>query len=184
MPKPSLNIVSTYGKLFGIVPYYSRLCVCGCLCYPWLKKYACNKLEDWSHHCVFLVYSFDKDAFKCYHPTTKQNLLSQHVDFVESIFFSYNSIDTLLERKQPIISKLTTINWISTSPNSLSTDIHGEIYNCWKNGLLRFLWHNFKWDPFVYFERSKLFCVLFREYIEIIYSLVKNDNQGEWEIRI
>lgn len=110
MPKPSLNIVSTYGKLFGIVPYYSRLCVCGCLCYPWLKKYACNKLEDWSHHCVFLVYSFDKDAFKCYHPTTKQNLLSQHVDFVESIFFSYNSIDTLLERKQPIISKLTTIN--------------------------------------------------------------------------
>ena len=57
MPSPTLQMESPFQKLFGNAPNYSKLRVFGCLCYPWLKPYAPNKLHPRSRSCVFLGYS-------------------------------------------------------------------------------------------------------------------------------
>lgn len=47
--------------------------------------------------------------------------------------------------------------------------------DCWKNRLLSYFWHNFSWDPWIKFGRSKLIHIFLHESIEIIYLLAKSD---------
>ena len=77
---------SPYHKPFGYPPNYSKLCVFGCLCYPWLQPYSVHKLSPYSVPCVFLGYSLTQSAYICYDPSTIKTSHSRHVHFVESIF--------------------------------------------------------------------------------------------------
>ncbi|KAH9662761.1 retrovirus-related pol polyprotein from transposon RE2 [Citrus sinensis] len=57
MPKVAVSMKTSFEKLFGHQPNYSKLKVFGCLCYPWLRPYGSHKLSSRSHPCVFLGYS-------------------------------------------------------------------------------------------------------------------------------
>lgn len=93
MPTSTLNFFSSYEKIFGASPNYSKLKILGCLCYLWLRPYTSHKLESRSKPCVFLKYSLTQSAYFCYDPSTSKIYVSRHVWFIESIFpFAYLSI--------------------------------------------------------------------------------------------
>ena len=54
---PVLHDTSPFEVLYGKVPSYSMLCTFGCLCFPYLRNYANNKLSPKSIPCVFVGYS-------------------------------------------------------------------------------------------------------------------------------
>lgn len=86
LPSPVLNMVSPFVKLFGEPPNYNKLRIFGCLCFPWLRPYTANKLENRSSPCVFLGYSLTQSAFLCLQPTTGRIYVSRHVKFDETKF--------------------------------------------------------------------------------------------------
>ena len=85
MPTPTLNLSSPYEKIFSTTPNYSKLKIFGCLCYPWLRPYTTNKLDNRSLPCVFLGYSLTQRAYYCLDPTTSKIYVSRHVRFVETV---------------------------------------------------------------------------------------------------
>ena len=86
LPSPVLNNSSPYAKLFNQPPNYLKLCVFGCLCYPWLRPYDKTKLDDRSSPCVFIGYSLTQSANLCLEPVTGRIYTSRHVQFVEDSF--------------------------------------------------------------------------------------------------
>ena len=72
MPKVDLSLGFSFEKLFNKAPDPSKLCVFGCLCFPWLRPYSSHKLDPKSSPCVFLGYSLTQSAFLCYDPTLKK----------------------------------------------------------------------------------------------------------------
>lgn len=86
MPTPTLNMSSSYERIFGVPPNYSKLRIFGCLCYLWLRSYSRHKLESHSKPCIFVRYSLTQSAYLCYHPPTSKMYISRHVKFVESMF--------------------------------------------------------------------------------------------------
>lgn len=86
MSMPQLNQQSPYLKLFGKPPNYLKLCVFGCMCFPWLRPYAKHKLDDRSLPCVFLGYSLTQSTYLCLHQQTGRIYTSRHVQFVETTF--------------------------------------------------------------------------------------------------
>lgn len=86
LPSPVLNMDSPFNKLFGETPNYNKLRIFGCLCFPWLRPYNANKLENKSSPCVFLGYSQTQSAFLCLQPTTGRIYVSRHVKFDETQF--------------------------------------------------------------------------------------------------
>lgn len=86
MPTPVLSLVSPFQKLFGSHPNYERLHVFGCLCFPWLRPYTRNKLEERSKRCVFLGYSLTQTAYLCLDVENNRLYTSRHVVFDESVF--------------------------------------------------------------------------------------------------
>ncbi|KAG7582826.1 Integrase catalytic core [Arabidopsis suecica] len=86
LPTPNLSMESPYQKLFGETPNYTKLRVFGCLCFPWLRPYTFNKLEDRSTPCVFLGYSQTQSAYLCLQPSSGRIYVSRHVKFDETRF--------------------------------------------------------------------------------------------------
>ena len=86
MPTPVLSLQSPFQKLFGSEPNYQRLRVFGCLCFPWLRPYTRNKLEERSKRCVFLGYSLTQSAYLCLDVENKRLYTSRHVMFDESTY--------------------------------------------------------------------------------------------------
>lgn len=86
MPTPVLNGESPYSKLFTQSPNYLKLRVFGCLCFPWLRPYATNKLDDRSAPCVFLGYSLTQSAYLCLDKQSGRIYTSRYVQFVETAY--------------------------------------------------------------------------------------------------
>ncbi|XP_013617128.1 PREDICTED: uncharacterized protein LOC106323577 [Brassica oleracea var. oleracea] len=86
LPTPILSNISPYQKLFGNSPNYHKLRTFGCLCFPWLRPYAPNKLENRSSPCVFVGYSLTQSAYQCLEPVSGRLHISRHVRFNETQF--------------------------------------------------------------------------------------------------
>ena len=86
MAKVGLSLGSLFEKLFHKVLNPSKLCIFGCLCFPWLRPYSSHKLNPKSSLCVFLGYSLTQSVFLCFDPTLKTIFMSRHVKFVENVF--------------------------------------------------------------------------------------------------
>ena len=86
LPIPVLSAISPYQKLFQTTPNYQKLRTFGCLCFPWLRPYAPNKLENRSLPCVFIGYSLTQSAYLCLEPLSGRIYTSRHVRFNETQF--------------------------------------------------------------------------------------------------
>ena len=86
MPTPVLHLISPFQKLFSHSPNFEKLKFFGCLCFPWLKPYASNKLDARSTSCVFLGYSIMQSAYLCLDYTNSKIYTSRHVLFHETVF--------------------------------------------------------------------------------------------------
>lgn len=86
LPTPNLQNNSPYKQLFGEDPNYQSLRIFGCLCYPWLKPYAANKLAPRSKPCVYLGFSLIHHCHQCFDPINSKLFLSRDVHFSENIF--------------------------------------------------------------------------------------------------
>ena len=86
MPKVGISLASSFERLFNKSPDLSKLCVFGCLCFPWLCPYSSHKLDLKSNPCVFLDYSLTQSVFLCFDPTLNKFFVSHHVKFMETIF--------------------------------------------------------------------------------------------------
>ncbi|CAN1263351.1 Retrovirus-related Pol polyprotein from transposon TNT 1-94 [Linum perenne] len=75
-----------YHYLFGVDPDYSLLKTFGCLCFPWLRPYAANKLDVKSSPSVFLGYSVQHKGYFCLNLNSMKIQVSRHVIFDESTF--------------------------------------------------------------------------------------------------
>lgn len=86
LPTLDLNSKSPYATLFGKQPKYLKLRIFGCLCFPWLRQYSTNKLDNRSIPYVFIGYSLTQSAYLCLDIVTARIYTSLHVQFVESTF--------------------------------------------------------------------------------------------------
>ena len=86
LPTPVLHMVTPFHKLFGTDPNYAKLRTFGCLCFPWLRPYNSNKLQNRSEPCVFIGYSLSQSAYLCLQTTTGRIYVSRHVKFDETKF--------------------------------------------------------------------------------------------------
>ena len=86
LPSPTISMQSPYYKLFGDKPNYEKLKVFGCLCFPWLRPYNTNKLQDCSKRCAFLGYSPTQSAYYCIDIETSRIYTYRHVQFNETEF--------------------------------------------------------------------------------------------------
>lgn len=91
IPTQVLQLTSTFQKLFSRNPNFEKMKVFGCLCFPWLRPYTSNKLDDRSTPCVFLGYSITQSAYFCLDRSTSRIYTSRHVLFHETVFpFSFS----------------------------------------------------------------------------------------------
>lgn len=74
-----------FTKLFGRSPDNNNLHF-GCLCYPWLRPYAPNKLAPRSKKCVFLGCSKLHKGYHCLDLSSGKMFISRHVVFYEQKF--------------------------------------------------------------------------------------------------
>ncbi|GFZ05453.1 hypothetical protein Acr_17g0010250 [Actinidia rufa] len=96
LPSQTLDGKTPYELLFGKQPDYSMLRTFGCLCFPYLRDYAPNKLSPKSSPCVFLGYSPLHKGFRCFDRKTQRLYVSRHVQFYETIFpYAGNNIQQL-----------------------------------------------------------------------------------------
>ena len=91
MPKVGISLGYSFEKLFNKAPDLSKLCVFGCLCFPWLRPYSPQKLDPKSNPFVFLGYSLTQSVFLCFDPTLKKTCV-RHVKFVEMSSHSHVSL--------------------------------------------------------------------------------------------
>lgn len=101
LPSQITDAVSPYEKLFSKSPNYLKLRVFGCLCFPWLKPYTKNKLENRSLPCIFMGYSLTQSAYLCLHLPTGCMYVSRHVQFVETQLPILMLFDLKLLRQTP-----------------------------------------------------------------------------------
>lgn len=100
MPTPVLKNKSLYEVLFNTIPNHNKLKTFRCLCYPWLKPYFPNKLQDKSKPCIFIGYAYRQNGYKCLDVTTNRIYVSRHVQIVESEF-PYSSLKQLSSNLVP-----------------------------------------------------------------------------------
>ncbi|KAJ6945155.1 Retrovirus-related Pol polyprotein from transposon RE1 [Populus alba x Populus x berolinensis] len=86
LPSQTLAGITPYELLFGKYLDYIMLRTFGCLCFPYLRYYAPNKLSLKSAPCVFLGYSPLHKGFRCFDRKTQRLYISRHVQFYETIF--------------------------------------------------------------------------------------------------
>lgn len=63
MPSSLLEFTTPFKSLHGHSPFYQKLRVFGCSCFPWLRPYTSHKLDAKSTPCVFLGYSITQSAY-------------------------------------------------------------------------------------------------------------------------
>ncbi|EOY32308.1 Uncharacterized protein TCM_040047 [Theobroma cacao] len=126
LPTPLLNLKSPFEILFETPPNYSKLKVFGCLCYPWLKPYNKHKLQPKSKPCVFLRYSINQSAYKCFDHESQRIFVSRHVMFQEHIF-PFTSAKTQTTSRQAMIEEFNALvknqTWVLVPPSSKQTVI-------------------------------------------------------------
>ncbi|OMO94717.1 Integrase, catalytic core [Corchorus capsularis] len=122
MPTPLLGNKSPFEILFQKQPNYNKLKIFGCLCFPWLKPYTKSKLEPKSKPCMFIGYSPNQSAYRCYDLTDQKIFTSRHVIFHEAVFpFQLNSVSsslpktTKLSETSPSLLKLVPLPIIPSS---------------------------------------------------------------------
>ena len=107
---------SPFEILFQKTPKYDSIKIFSCLCYPWLKLYAKNKLEPRSTPCHYLVFSNKHYSHQCFDPLTSKIYLSRDILFLENQF----RIDNIFHHskrkhhKKCLLENLfvyTTITW-------------------------------------------------------------------------
>ncbi|KAI0523042.1 hypothetical protein KFK09_005432 [Dendrobium nobile] len=86
LPSKAISNQIPTQRLHGTPPDYNHLRTFGCLCYPWLRPYAPDKLSTRSAACVFIGYSPTHKGYKCYNLTTGKTHISRHVVFHEQHF--------------------------------------------------------------------------------------------------
>lgn len=86
LPTPVLNMETLFHKLFRTEPNYAKLRTFGCLCFPWLRPYNNNKLQNRSEPCAFIGYSLSQSAYLCLQKSTGRIYISRHVKFDEATF--------------------------------------------------------------------------------------------------
>lgn len=101
LPTPLLDYSTPYEQLLGKPPDYSSLEVFGCLCYPWLRPNAKNKLEPRSLPCVFLGYSKQHKGYRCLELSSSKFYISRHVQFDEMLFPFAGSMSSPIGSKAP-----------------------------------------------------------------------------------
>lgn len=101
--------------MFSVEPNYNKLRTFGSLCFPWLRPYAPNKLQNRSAPCVFLGYSLTQSAYICLESTSSRIYISTHVQFDETQFpFSTltttsSTINSEQQRPHPTSPPLDTL---------------------------------------------------------------------------
>ena len=104
MSTPVLQNQSPFNTLFHKPSNLRKLRVFGCLCYPWLHPYDFHKLTSRSNPYVFIGYSFEHNAFRCYNLHTHKIFISHHVIFVEFIFPFHNYTSPTIQTTSLTIS--------------------------------------------------------------------------------
>ena len=93
LPSMASPAPTPHHALFGTPPSYDQLRVLECACYPNISATAPHKLAPRSTRCVFLGYSPDHKAYRCFDFISRRVLISRHVVFDESDF-SYSTSST------------------------------------------------------------------------------------------
>ena len=116
LPTPILHMKSPYQTLHNSDPNMNHLHSFGCLCFPWLKPYAPNKLQPKSQPCIFVGYSPTQYAYQCFDPASNKIYTSRHVKFLDTTF-PYQSL--IANYHSPAIR--TTTDHIIPPPIPLTT---------------------------------------------------------------
>lgn len=93
LPSPVTHMKCPFQLLFHEIPNNNKLCVFGCLCFPWLKPYTSKKLEPRSFPCLFLGYNSQHSAYIFLELGTEKIYISRDVHFLE-YKFPFKSIST------------------------------------------------------------------------------------------
>ncbi|KAI0505062.1 hypothetical protein KFK09_016019 [Dendrobium nobile] len=110
LPTKALNLRIPFQVLHNTLPSYSHLRTFGCLCFPWLKHQAPNKLSSRSSECIFLGYSPSHKGYRCFNMATNKILISRHVIFHESIFpYSASATTATSHSDSPTSSPITLL---------------------------------------------------------------------------
>lgn len=108
---PSLHHKTPLEKLTRTKPDYHRLKVFGCLCYPLLRSYNRQKLENKIESSVFLGYSLQYKGYKALLPN-KKVVITRHITYDENLFpFATASLSQnhMPNSEPPIIAPLVSI---------------------------------------------------------------------------
>ena len=132
MPTPGLNMKLPLESLFHSPSNYSKLCIFGYLCFPWLVSYVHNKLLPKSQPCVFLGYSSSQSVYLCYNFKTKKLYTSRHIHFVEKFFLILYKEEKI---KWSYVIKCTKVNNLWSNRTWL-IKISRWIINHWTNILM------------------------------------------------
>ncbi|XP_020679649.1 protein argonaute 1A-like [Dendrobium catenatum] len=110
LPSSAITNVTPYYRLYGTQANYDHLRTFGCLCFPWTRPYAPNKLAPRSSICVFLGYSSQHKGYRCLDINTKCIYISRHVTFHEDQF-PYKQLlhDTPATNSNPYTTPLTLL---------------------------------------------------------------------------
>ena len=75
--------MTPFERLYGYKPNVGHMKVFGCIAYVHVPDEKRRKLEPKAHKCIFIGYSQEKKAYKCYDPSTRESLVSRDVIFDE-----------------------------------------------------------------------------------------------------
>lgn len=137
LPTSTLSNYSPFECLNGSSPNYTKLCVFGCFCYPWLRPYTKHRLEPRSKPCIFLGYSQTQSTYLCLEPSSKRIFILRHVQFHETTFPHQNlKINSLHVSSSSTLwfPPLLQVSGHSNPPtHAVETPRFGSFTNQWNN---------------------------------------------------
>lgn len=86
LPSSTLNFETPYFSLHGKHAVYSSLRTFGSKCFPYTWDTRRHKFDPKTLLCIFVGYSEEHKAYKCFHPSSIKKFISRHVVFDEKIF--------------------------------------------------------------------------------------------------